>query len=244
MYWRDKFFKQYFDHTRVRTIKWSWRSRGIKTVSIRWMRFALLVWWYMAFLCLRFGENSFYVIIKLFWTRYVTPYELWLNHTRSTYRHRRKSERKMTIHNSCLSAPRSSVILLLLTSLLCACGSQKIIMSGRVIDHTGQSLSRVQVTTTPKTDIVTTDRNGYFYISAQVNVATQQKQPIQPDIYQVHLTKEGYKPWSFSTKVSGGETWLKRHILKQEAKVEVIEPKKTPFSDETSHTYRPPMRAS
>ena len=128
------------------------------------------------------------------------------------------------------------MILLSLSPLLfSACGPQKIMMSGRVIDHRGLPLSKVQVTTTPKTNIVSTDHKGYFYITDRIDHVTQQKRNIQPGLYRVHFTKEGYEELNFSTKAERGKVWLKRRILREDRPFVLSPPDKTDPPDVPLH---------
>ena len=109
-----------------------------------------------------------------------------------------------------------SLLLILLSSICCACTAQKIKMSGQVVSASGLPVMRAEVITMPATDIVSTDKDGYFYIDRRIIPGTGEKQNIAPGIYQIRVTKEGFLPLEFSVNAKKGEVWADRHTMQAE----------------------------
>ena len=108
-----------------------------------------------------------------------------------------------------------------------ACSNQKIVISGQIIDATGIPVSQAEIKTVPATDLVSTDKNGYFFLVKQVNVKTGEYKEIPPNIYRIQANKEGFTPLEFSVKAEKGDVWADRQTLMEEKPVVVpIDPKK------------------
>ena len=61
--------------------------------------------------------------------------------------------------------------------------------------------------TLPATDIVSTDREGYFYIDRRIVPGTGEKEAIAPGVYQIRVSKRGLFTSEFSVNAKKGEVW-------------------------------------
>jgi hypothetical protein len=112
---------------------------------------------------------------------------------------------------------QKSLILIALSMMCVACGAGKIKISGQVVSASGLPVVRAEVVTMPPTDIVSTDKDGYFYVDRRIIPGTGEKQNIPPGIYQIRVTKEGFLPLEFSVPAQkGGEVWADRHTMQAE----------------------------
>lgn len=105
-------------------------------------------------------------------------------------------------------------ILSLLTTF--ACTTQKIIISGQMISSTGTPISQVEIKTEPRTDFVTTDQNGYFFIARQVSSTGEKPKDIPPNTYRLLASKDGFTTLEFSISAEKGDVWSGRQILHEE----------------------------
>ena len=109
------------------------------------------------------------------------------------------------------------LILLGLFSLLTfACTAKSIVISGQVVSATGIPVSRAEVVTSPPTDIVSTNQNGYFFLTKRIVPGTGEKENIRPGIYQIRVSKEGFLPLEFSVKAEKGDVWANRNTMQAE----------------------------
>ncbi len=127
---------------------------------------------------------------------------------------------------------KKSLSLLLLSSFCFACTAQKIKISGQVVSATGIPVSRAEVITLPATDIVSTDREGYFYIDRRIVPGTGEKEAITPGVYQIRVSKDGFLPLEFSVNAKKGEVWADRRTMQAEkAMINSVAPEETQESE-------------
>jgi hypothetical protein len=108
---------------------------------------------------------------------------------------------------------------------LSACSTPKIIISGQVFDTTGLPIERAEVSTMPPTDLVSTDRDGNFYLTRRVGDSQNPMSDIPPGVYQVRIAKEGFESVTLSVKAEKGPIWLDRQALKPErALIDTVAP--------------------
>ena len=111
---------------------------------------------------------------------------------------------------------RSYVILCIISIMSVACTARKIIISGQVVSASGLPVTRAEVVTSPPTDIVSTDQNGYFILDRRIVPSTGEKQNIASGIYQIRVTKDGFLPLEFSVKAEKGDVWANKHTMQAE----------------------------
>ena len=97
--------------------------------------------------------------------------------------------------------------------VLWGCGGGRILIKGRVVDDTGAPVARATVQTEPDTDVVYTQRSGYFLLRQKIN-ALGELEEIPKGIYRVSISKSGFQPEKVEIKAEGGELNLKNLILK------------------------------
>lgn len=114
----------------------------------------------------------------------------------------------------------------LLSSFAIGCAPKRIVISGQVVQASGLAISRADVTTTPATDLTTTNKDGYFYIGRVLRGS--EETAIPPGRYLIRVTKEGYQPLEFSVTAEKGNVWAKKHVMRQEqALIEKVAPEKS-----------------
>jgi hypothetical protein len=96
------------------------------------------------------------------------------------------------------------------------CTPSKIMISGQVVSNNGLPIDRAEVTTNPPTDVVTTDREGYFFLTRRVGGATGQAANIEAGIYNITVRKDGYQPLTIQVNALKGKVWAKRHKMEAE----------------------------
>jgi len=101
-------------------------------------------------------------------------------------------------------------------ALLSACSAPKIIISGQVVDVTGLPIERAEVSSTPPTDLVSTDRDGNFYLTRRVGDSQTPISEIPPGNYQIRIVKEGYEAVTIAVRAEKGNVWVDRQALKPE----------------------------
>lgn len=104
-----------------------------------------------------------------------------------------------------------SFLVIVFTAL--ACSSDPIIISGKIVDKTGIPILRAEIRTLPATDIVSTDENGFFYLTRRLNA---QPPEIQPGQYTILVKKEGYKTLEFNVFAEKGDVWTNRRQMQNE----------------------------
>ena len=129
--------------------------------------------------------------------------------------------------------PRLSAVFFLSLSCLAACSSSKIIISGQIVTPTGLPISQAEVSTEPPTDLTTTNRDGYFYLTRQVVSAQGGERPIEPGVYQIRVSKEGFSPNTIQVNATKGKVWANRHTLQPDrAMINTVAPESTEESEE------------
>jgi uncharacterized membrane protein len=114
----------------------------------------------------------------------------------------------------------------MLSSFTVGCGSKKIIISGQIVQASGLAISRADVETMPPTDLTTTNKDGYFYLTRSLQGS--QETEIPPGRYVIRIKKEGYQPLEFSVTAEKGNVWAKKHIMRTEqALIEKVAPEKS-----------------
>ena len=126
------------------------------------------------------------------------------------------------------SGARLSATLLLSFTALFACSSSKIIISGQIINPTGLPIAQAEVSTEPPTDLTTTNKDGYFYITRQVVNAQGAERAIEPGVYQIRVSKEGFVPITIQVNALKGKVWVNSHTLQPDrAMINTIAPEAT-----------------
>jgi hypothetical protein len=97
-----------------------------------------------------------------------------------------------------------------------ACTAAKIVISGQVVDVTGLPIERAEVSTIPPTDLVSTDRDGHFYLTRRVGDSQTPMSDIPPGTYQIRIAKEGYEAITIPVRAEKGPIWVDRQALKPE----------------------------
>jgi hypothetical protein len=119
--------------------------------------------------------------------------------------------------------------------LLFACSSSKIIISGQIVNQTGIPIPQAEVSTEPPTDLVTTNQDGYFFLTRQVG-GPEGEAEIKPGVYQVKVSKDGFVTLSISVNAMKGNVWANRHILQPErALIDTVAPDVTEDPDSVNH---------
>ena len=106
-----------------------------------------------------------------------------------------------------------SIILLFILFFVFDCGSDPIVITGKVVDKTWIPIFRAEVRTRPATDIVSTDKDGNFYLTRRL---AGQPPEIQPGQYTIIVKKEGYKTLEFGVFVEKGTKWTDRRYMENE----------------------------
>ena len=115
------------------------------------------------------------------------------------------------------------IMLTLSVATLFACTPAKIIISGQIKTNTGLPISKAKVQTSPRTDLVTTDTDGYFYLTRVLGGANPTS--IRPGVYLVSIKKDGFKDIKFRVRAEKGNVWTKSRIMEaEEAPVPVVAP--------------------
>jgi len=132
-------------------------------------------------------------------------------------------------------AIRKPALSLALT-LLCACSSSKIIISGQIVNQTGIPIPQAEVSTNPPTDLVTTNQEGYFFLTRQVG-GPEGEAEIKPGVYEIKISKDGFVTLDISVNAQKGNVWANRHILQPErALIDAVAPDATEDPDDVSTT--------
>ena len=116
-----------------------------------------------------------------------------------------------------MNSQRLNGLILLLVTLTCACTPARIIIKGQVADQTGLPITEAEVTTEPKTDVVFTDQNGFFYLTKSIMGDSVQETPIKPGTYVITVKKDGFEPLKIPVQAEGGEVFINKHLMKKEA---------------------------
>ena len=116
-----------------------------------------------------------------------------------------------------MKSQRLNGLILLLISLAYACTPARIIIKGQVADQTGLPITEAEVTTEPKTDVVFTDQNGFFYLTKSIMGDSVQEVPIKPGTYVITVKKEGFEPLKIPVQAEDGEVFINKHLMKKEA---------------------------
>lgn len=120
------------------------------------------------------------------------------------------------------------------SALLFACSS-KIIISGQIVNQTGIPIPQAEVSTEPATDLVTTNQDGYFFLTRQVGGAEGEAE-IAPGTYTIKVMKDGFVTLSIPVNAMKGNVWANRHILQQErALIDTVAPDATEDPDNVNH---------
>ena len=122
----------------------------------------------------------------------------------------------------------TGVRLALLISLLCmfgvGCTPKEIQIFGQVTQFNGIPIDKAKVSSIPKTDIVNTDRKGYFRLYRKLTTSGKPA-PITPGRYRIVIAKEGYEKLQFDLVVKSGKVWANKRIMQAEqASVEEVAP--------------------
>lgn len=126
----------------------------------------------------------------------------------------------------------SKVIIISALSLLTFACSSKIIISGQIVNATGIPIPQAEVSTEPATDLVTTNQDGYFFLTRQVGTVEGESE-IQPGTYQIKISKDGFVTLTIPVNAQKGNVWANRHILQQErALIDTVAPEVTEDPDQ------------
>jgi hypothetical protein len=126
--------------------------------------------------------------------------------------------------------------LTLALTLLCACSSSKIIISGQIVDKTGIPIPQAEVSTNPPTDLVTTNQEGYFFLTRQVG-GPEGEAEIKPGMYMIKISKDGFVTLDIEVNALKGNVWANRHTLQPErALIDAVAPDATEDPDDVSTT--------
>ena len=107
---------------------------------------------------------------------------------------------------------RGVLSFLVISSLLIGCGGGPISLRGRVVDHRGTAVAKAEVATIPETDIVVTNRSGFFVLQQQLN-SVGETEPISPGVYRIQVRKFGFQDLNFEVTVEDGPTKVADLIL-------------------------------
>ena len=132
-----------------------------------------------------------------------------------------------------LSAPFRHIYLAGALTFLCACSS-KIVISGQIVNQTGLPIPQAEVSTNPPTDLVTTNQDGYFFITRQVG-GLEGESEIKPGTYEIKVSKDGFVTLSLMVNALKGNVWANKNVLQPErALVDTVAPDATEDPDSVS----------
>lgn len=98
-----------------------------------------------------------------------------------------------------------SVLAVLASTFLIACGTQPVSLSGRILDQKGSAVSKAEVFTEPETDVVMTNNRGFFMLKQRLNEAGN-SEPIATGVYKIKVRKFGFEDAAFEVTIEGGPT--------------------------------------
>ena len=98
---------------------------------------------------------------------------------------------------------RFPTLWLALGLVLSACGATPVAINGRVVDQNGTPVDKAEVFTEPDTDIVLTNRRGFFSLRQTINDQGE-IEPIAPGVYVVKVKKFGFDDLSVEEKIEAG----------------------------------------
>ena len=98
-----------------------------------------------------------------------------------------------------------SALAVLTSSLLLACGSQPVSLSGRILDQKGSAVAKAEVFTEPETDVVMTNNRGFFMLKQRLNEAGN-SEAISSGVYKIKVRKFGFEDAAFEVTIEGGPT--------------------------------------
>ena len=129
----------------------------------------------------------------------------------------------------------NQVVTISASVLMFACSSSKIMISGQIVDQTGIPIPLAEVVTEPPTDVVSTNEDGYFFLTRQVG-SPEGELEIKPGAYKIKVNKLGFVNLSIPVKATKGRVWANRHILRQDQpKIDVIAPDQTEDPNSVTH---------
>ena len=129
--------------------------------------------------------------------------------------------------------------LLVVVGLLAACGAGPVALVGRIVDENGAPIDKAEVFTEPDTDIVLTNRRGFFTLRQRINDQGE-IEAIPSGVYLVKVRKFGYEDMTVEANVQGGPNRLDDLVMaprtpdiSETAPDPTAEPERAP--DETSN---------
>ena len=103
-------------------------------------------------------------------------------------------------------------ILIVLVLLLSACTKKIINFTGQLVNQQGVLLKNVEVSTSPQTDIVLSNKNGLFYITRSISPLGVINS-IQPGTYHIIMKKSGYETLKFKVIAKEGSIWVGKKTM-------------------------------
>ena len=95
-------------------------------------------------------------------------------------------------------------------------------------------IAQAEVSTNPPTDLVTTNQEGYFFITRQVG-GPEGESEIKPGNYEVKVSKDGFVTLSLMVSALKGNVWANKNVLQPErALVDTVAPDVTEDPDSVS----------
>ncbi len=86
--------------------------------------------------------------------------------------------------------------------LLPACGAGPVTIAGKVVDQRGVPVQRAEIETEPETDIVQTNRKGFFVLRQKLGDLGQ-TEALTPGVYKIRVKKFGFDDLAIEVKVEG-----------------------------------------
>jgi len=89
----------------------------------------------------------------------------------------------------------------------CTKAESSVSIRGRVIDSDGTPIQRAEISTTPATDVVISNSEGYFVLSKRISDSGE-SESIKSGRYRVTVRKFGFGEHNVTVTVTGGQAHI------------------------------------